>query len=204
MASAMAVSLSFTAAILVPYSDGFDMSTNMIFSWTSLQKFPAVFADLPRVEDRVVTKSAGVLIIGAHKHHVGAGASSKACVNVPAAAAMRGSRLGKALKAMQLGSEALPPKASFQDSCGCLLRPFESAKDAPAWKAPALLRTSPSGGPLSISPYLAKQREARNLQNTWDDLLARQALEASAAEHLAEWAKEHLPTMPAARPDAQH
>ena len=130
---------------------------------------------------------------------MGAGVSSQACVGAPAVAAMRGSRLGKALKAMQLGSEAQPPKASFQDSCGCLLKPFESAKDAPAWKAPALLRTSPSGGSLSISPYLAKQREARNLQNTWDDLLARQALEASAAEHLAEWAKAHLPATPAAQ-----
>ena len=149
--------------------------------------------------DRIAARFVGALSLGAHGSCVGAGASSQACVGAPAVAAMRGSRLGKALKAMQLGSEAQPPKASFQDSCGCLLKPFESAKDAPAWKAPALLRTSPSGGSLSISPYLAKQREARNLQNTWDDLLARQALEASAAEHLAEWAKAHLPATPAAQ-----
>lgn len=123
---------------------------------------------------------------------------SKPCMGVPARAAAHGSRLGKALKAMQLGME-VPPKASFQDSCGRLLKPFDCAKDAPAWKAPQTLRSSPSGGCLSISPHLAKQREQRNLQNTWDDLLARQALEASAAERLAEWAKASLPSQSAAQ-----
>ncbi len=118
---------------------------------------------------------------------------------VPAAAAAHGSRLGKALKAAQLGADVPLPKASFQDSCSRLLKPFESAKDAPAWKAPPALRQSPSGGCLSISPHLAKQREQRNLQNTWDDLLARQALEASAAERLAEWAKTAQPAQPAAQ-----
>jgi len=107
-------------------------------------------------------------------------------------AATHGSRLAKALKAIQLGADVPMPKASFQDSCSRLLKPFECAKDAPAWKAPPMLRPSPSGGCLSISPHLAKQREQRNLQNTWDDLLARQALEAGAAEHLAEWAKTSL------------
>ncbi len=34
-----------------------------------------------------------------------------------------------------------------------------------------------------------RQRTQRNLQNTWDDLLARQALEACTAEALAAWAK---------------
>lgn len=116
---------------------------------------------------------------------------------MPTVAAAHGSRLGKALKAMQLGTDTLPPKASFQASCGRLLKPFECAKDAPAWKAPPTLRTSPSGGCLSISPHLAKQREQRNLQNTWDDLLARQQLELAAAEHLAEWALAALPGQPA-------
>ena len=119
--------------------------------------------------------------------------------SVPGVAAAHGSRLGKALKAVQLGCNVPLPKASFQDSCSRLLKPFETAKDAPAWKAPPALRPSPSGGCLSISPHLAKQREQRNLQNTWDDLLARQALEASAAEHLAEWAKASLPAQPAAQ-----
>ena len=119
--------------------------------------------------------------------------------DVPGLAAAHGSRLGKALKAVQLGASVPPPKATFQDSCSRLLKPFVCAKDAPAWKAPPALRPSPSGGCLSISPHLAKQREQRNLQNTWDDLLARQALEASAAEHLAEWAKASLPAQPAAQ-----
>ena len=118
---------------------------------------------------------------------------------MPALAAAHGSRLGKALKAVQLGASPLAPQASFQDSCSRLLKPFECAKVAPAWKAPTALRPSPSGGCLSISPHLAKQREQRNLQNTWDDLLARQALEVSAAEHLAEWAKASLPAQPAAQ-----
>lgn len=34
-----------------------------------------------------------------------------------------------------------------------------------------------------------RQRTQRNLQNTWDDLLARQALEATTAEALVAWAQ---------------
>jgi hypothetical protein len=35
--------------------------------------------------------------------------------------------------------------------------------------------------------WLCRQRSQRNLQHTWEDLLARQALEASTAEALAAW-----------------
>ncbi|BDA50358.1 hypothetical protein COCOBI_16-0340 [Coccomyxa sp. Obi] len=103
-----------------------------------------------------------------------------------------GSRIGKALAAgygrNHRGGAA---SASFRGACNGLRAPYMRARNMPAWRSASMSRSGSAGSScgLGVNPHLARQRTQRNLQNTWDDLLARQALEATTAEALVAWSQ---------------